>query len=103
MSFFVPSAESQEHAESIYSSIAKNVNAPVSDQRIAQLAWSHEGQEVFANVGEPLPSCFGAEDEVVIAIYDCGDVFKVCTPNRGAICFDPVVASKAQVSSVNFF
>lgn len=75
----------------------------MNEQRITQLTWSHEGQEVAASVSELLPRCFGAEDEIVIAIYDCGGVFKVCTPSRGAICFDPVVASKTQVLSVNVF
>lgn len=103
MSFFVPSAQSQEHAESIYQAIATHVDAPVNDNRIESLCWEHEGQEVVAKVGETLPLCFGAEDEVVLAIFDCGDVFKVCTPNRGAVLFDPVVASRPFISSVNFF
>lgn len=103
MSFFVPSAESQEQSESIYHAIAKHVDAPVNEQRIERLTWEHEGHHVIAKVGERLPDCFGAEDETVLAIYDCGDVFKVCTPNRGAVCFDPVVASRSFVSSVDFF
>ncbi|KXF80660.1 hypothetical protein [Enterovibrio coralii] len=103
MSFFVPSAESQDQAESIYSAIAKHVDAPVSDARISTLQWEHEGREVTARVGEKLPTCFGCDDEVVLAIFDCGDIFKVCTPNRGAVCFDPVVASRPFVSKVDFF
>lgn len=58
---------------------------------------------MVAKVGDKLPLCFGAEDEVILAIFDCGDVYKVCTPNRGAVCFDPVVASRTYVSSVDFF
>ncbi|AMG31806.1 hypothetical protein AL542_16640 [Grimontia hollisae] len=103
MSFFVPSAESQEQAESIYQAIAKHIDAPVNDTRIETLTWEHEGQEVVAKVGDKLPDCFGADDEVILAIFDCGDVFKVCTPNRGAVCFDPVVASRPFISSVDFF
>ncbi|NGN96667.1 hypothetical protein G5S52_03045 [Grimontia sp. S25] len=103
MSFFVPSAESQDHAESIYLAIAKHVDAPVKDSRIESLTWEHEGQEVKAKVGGKLPTCFGTDDEVILAIFDCGDVYKVCTPNRGAVCFDPVVASRTYVSSVDFF
>ncbi len=37
MPFFVPSAQSQEHAESIYQAIAGNVDAPVGDERIETL------------------------------------------------------------------
>ncbi|OEE62263.1 hypothetical protein A1OQ_09225 [Enterovibrio norvegicus FF-162] len=103
MSFFVPAAESQEHAESIYTAIAKHIDAPINDARIAALTWKHEGQEVIAKVGQTLPTCFGSDDEVILAIFDCGDVFKVCTPNRGAVCFDPVVASRANVSNVDLF
>lgn len=50
MPFFVPSAQSQEHAESIYQAIAGNVDAPVGDERIETLTWEHEGQQVVAKV-----------------------------------------------------
>lgn len=103
MSFFVPSATSEDQAESIYAAIAQHVQASVKDERISGLKWEHEGKEVTASVGKPLPECFGAQDEVVLAIFDCGDVFKICTPNRGAVRFDPVITSRLFVSGVNFF
>lgn len=103
MSFFIPKANSQEQAESIYNAIALHVNAKVSNKRIARLTWEHEGKEVTASVGDLLPRCFGGENETVLAIFDCGDVFKICTPNRGAVRFDPVITPLLFVSDIQFF
>lgn len=103
MSFFVPSADTEDQAESIYAAIAKHVQATVKKDRIHALAWEHEGKEVTACVGKTLPECFATENEVVLAIFDCGDVFKICTPNRGAVSFDPVITSRLFVSYVRFF
>lgn len=102
MDFFVPSTSGPQQAESVYSSIATHVSAPVEPQRIFKLEWQHEGTECSCEVGQPLPEIFRSS-ETVLAIFDCGDVFKICTPNRGAIKFDPIHAVKASVSNIEYF
>ncbi|BAX53077.1 hypothetical protein PDPUS_1_01703 [Photobacterium damselae subsp. piscicida] len=83
MDFVVPLATSTEQAEAVFSSIAQHVSAPSQAKRIHKIVWNHEGKK--------LPEVFRAEEKV-LAIFDCGDVFKICTPNRGAIKFDPIHA-----------
>ncbi|MGF1702581.1 hypothetical protein L4D09_19990 [Photobacterium makurazakiensis] len=102
MDFFVPSASSPSQAESVFSSIANHVDAPTQEQRIFKLEWQHEGQACTCEIGQPLPAIFRT-DETVLAIFDCGDLYKICTPNRGAIKFDPIHASKTSVNSVEYF
>ncbi|OAN17721.1 hypothetical protein A3K86_02030 [Photobacterium jeanii] len=102
MDFFVPSAESREQAESVFSSIANHVSAPTQEKRIHKVEWLHEGEPCQCEIGKPLPTVF-RNDETVLAIFDCGDLLKICTPNRGAIKFDPIHASKGKVVSIAYF
>lgn len=102
MDFFVPSASSPKLAESVFSSIANHVSAPSQPQRVFKLEWLHEGNRCRCEVGKPLPEVFRS-NETVLAIYDCGDIYKVCTPNRGAIKFDPIHALKSSVTEVEHF
>ncbi|MCW8327803.1 hypothetical protein MD588_03200 [Photobacterium sp. SDRW27] len=102
MDFFVPSASSPQQAESVFSSIANHVSAPAQSQRVFRLEWQHEGVSCSCEIGKPLPAIFRT-DETVLAIFDCGDVFKICTPNRGAIKFDPIHAIKSSVVNIDYF
>jgi len=102
MEFFVPSASSPAQAESVFSSIASHVAAPAQAQRIFKLEWEHEGKICDCEIGKPLPAVFRT-DEVILAIFDCGDVYKICTPNRGAINFDPIYAVKSAVVNIEYF
>ncbi|KLV07132.1 hypothetical protein ABT56_06135 [Photobacterium aquae] len=102
MDFFVPSASSPQQAEAVFTSIAKHVKAPEQAKRIYKVEWHHEGIECLCEIGQPLPAVFRT-DETVLAIFDCGDVVKICTPNRGAIKFDPIHATKADVSNIEYF
>lgn len=102
MDFFVPSSSNSAQAESVFSSIAQHIAAPSQAKRIHKLQWKHEGEICACEVGESLPEVFRT-DEKVLAIFDCGDVFKVCTPSRGAIKFDPIHASKSTLLNVEYF
>ncbi|MBV1839899.1 hypothetical protein [Photobacterium ganghwense] len=102
MDFFVPSASGPQQAEAVFTSIAKHIQAPTQQQRVYKLEWRHEGKVCQCEIGKPLPAIF-RNDETVLAIYDCGEVYKICTPNRGAIKFDPILASKSAVQHVEFF
>ncbi|PSU34335.1 hypothetical protein [Photobacterium lutimaris] len=102
MDFFVPSASSPQQAEAVFNSIANHVSAPEQNQRIYKLVWQHEGAECACEIGKPLPEVFRTE-ETVLAIFECDEVYKICTPNRGAIKFDPIHAMKSSVSNVEYF
>ncbi|PSV28448.1 MULTISPECIES: hypothetical protein [unclassified Photobacterium] len=104
MDFFVPSAKDLEQAESVYSSIAAHVSAPIpsDSKRVSKLVWSHEGTVCIGEVGKLPPEIFRAPEEI-LAIFECGDVYKICTQNRGVINFDPILANTKDVSKVEFF
>ncbi|GAA04273.1 hypothetical protein [Photobacterium leiognathi] len=104
MDFFVPSATDLEQAKTVYSSIAAHVSAPVpnDDKRVSKLVWSHEDTVCIAEVGQQPPEIFRAPEEI-LAIFECGDVYKICTQNRGVINFDPILANTKDVSKVEYF
>lgn len=95
MKFFVPHADGPQEAESVYSSIANFVGASSPhehERRIFSLSWQHNARSMQAEVGKPLPDYFELGIEPVLAIFDAGTHFKICTPSRGGVLGDPVLA-----------
>ncbi|MCK1450093.1 hypothetical protein IVB36_04015 [Bradyrhizobium sp. 35] len=93
MKFFLPFAADEKQAEETYEAIKKFVapQGDVSDTRYYAIYYRHNGQELRARVGDPDP----LTGEPVIAILrssrDRGP-FYVCTPNRGVVRGDPILA-----------
>ena len=56
-----------------------------------------------ATVGDPLPAYFQTGAEPVIAILDCGGVYKACTASRGVATGDGVFVGKASTRSIAYF
>lgn len=103
MKFFIPAANDQIEAEQIYQAIAKFNSAPITPKRIYALAWEHNGQRMSCRVGEPLHSYFGTGREPVLAILDCGSVYQICTPNRGGLRGEPVLAGNRFGTDATYF
>lgn len=87
MKFFLPHAESQEHAEEIYASIRSflwaQVGARCADPKIFRLLYREQGSLVSAKVGQRHP--LSGEPAIAI-VYEPGqDRYHVCTPTRGVI------------------
>lgn len=105
MQFFVPHAEGDEQTESVYAAFAQFVGAAVPAQKSARifgLSWQHNGRDFTGEVGKPMPSYYELRGEPILAIFDCGDHFKICTPSRGGVRGDPILAGKRS-SSVTYF
>ncbi len=103
MKFFVPAAKDREEAESVYGAFAKFIHAPVNKQRIWKLDWRHNGRDMTCEVGKPLPDYYRTGKEPVLAIFDTGNVYMICTPNRGGVRGEPVLAGKNAYSSPVYF
>ena len=101
--FFVPLAESPEQAERVYSAIANFNNALVDNKRISALAWRHNGMNVSCEVGGSLPTYYDTGDEPVLAILDCGPLYKICTTNRGGVRGEAVFAGKGSDTVTTYF
>jgi hypothetical protein len=105
MDFFVPHAEGLEQTESVYAAFAQFVGASVPEQttaRIYALAWRHNGRDFAGEVGKPMPSYYELRDEPILAIFDCGDHFKICTPSRGGVRGDPILAGRTSIRVTYF-
>lgn len=103
MQFFVPKAQNDTQAEQVYEAIAKFVAAPITRNRIWKLRWRHNQMDMQCEVGQPLPTYYQTGVEPVLAIFDCGDLYKICTPNRGGVRGEPVLAGKNSYSSATYF
>lgn len=103
MKFFMPAAEDQRQAESAYVAIAQFVAASLGVSRIWKLSWRHNGVDMNCEVGQPLPSYYQTAGEPVLAIFDCGNLYKICTPNRGGIRGEPILAGKGCDSHATYF
>lgn len=81
MRFFVPAADTDSMAEEVYENLRKRVGAPPQKRRIWKLAWEHARQHMECEIGQ---SMRGTEDDPVVAIFDTGSAYIVCTRDRGA-------------------
>lgn len=61
------------------------------------------GMNMHCEVGKPLPAYYRTGQEPVLAIFDCGNLYKICTPNRGGLKGEPVLAGKNDYSSAVYF
>jgi hypothetical protein len=103
MKFFVPAAENPEQAQRVYEAVAKFNNAPLSGRRICALAWQHNGSLMSCEVGSEAPSYYGTGGEPVVAILDCGNLYKVCTANRGVLRGEAILVGKGDESFPTYF
>ena len=103
MKFFVPSACDENNAEMIYSAIAEFNSAPALVMRIFKLKWRHGEEEMSGEVGKAAPPYYGTRDEPILAILDCGNLFKVCTPSRGGVTGEAILVGKNLNSRVSYF
>jgi hypothetical protein len=101
--FFIPEAADSEQAERVYRAIAEFNGAAVGNKRIVALSWRHNGEAMSCSVGEPLPSYYRTGSEPVLAILDSGNLYKVCTQNRGGFRGEAVLASKSHDARVTYF
>ena len=101
MKFFIPSASSDAHAESVLSSIAKRIGAsiPTPQQRIFKLSYSHNARDFDVEVGKRMPRYYQEGDQEVIAILG-HDPFFICLPKRGAIRGDPILVAASSVHHI---
>jgi hypothetical protein len=61
-------------------------------RRIFSLSWQHNARAMQAEVRKLLPDYLELGIEPLLAIFDAGAHFKICTPSRGGVLRDPVLA-----------
>ena len=88
-------------AEEIYASVRtfmSKVAFKPNDRRIFSVSYRHNGKNYVSTVGELEP-----EGEPVIAIFETHNptLYMICTPNRGVVRGDPILAGDAY-SVTNF-
>ena len=103
MKFFIPAANDHTRAEDVYSAIAKFAQAPITQKRIWKLRWLDNGINVECEVGKPLASSYQTGKELVLAIFECGNLYKICTLTHGGVKGEPVVVEKNLQSSATYF
>ena len=102
MKFFVPLASDDDEAERVWNAtrfFARDQLAwEVTDRRIFQINYQHEGKAYVAEVGELDPRT----GETVLVILE-SNAFLVCTANRGVARGEPILVGREEVRTISDF
>ncbi|WP_334870315.1 hypothetical protein [Nostoc sp.] len=99
----MPAAKDDIKAEQVYSAIAQAVKAPITEKRIWKLQWRDNEIDMECEVGKPLPSSYQTGKELVMAIFKCENLYKICTLSRGGVKGEPILVGKNSQSSAIYF
>ncbi|MEH2227663.1 hypothetical protein [Nostoc sp.] len=103
MKFFVPAAKDDIKAEQVYSALAQSLKAPITEKRIWKLQWRDREIDMECEVGKALPSSYQTGKELVLAIFECENFYKICTLTRGGVKGEPILVGKNSQSSAIYF
>jgi len=90
MKFFVPLTSNEEEAQEILEIISEYLNVPIPEKKIYKVAYTDNGTEMTATVGEPLDPSYGEGDQLVAAILGTPEKLNICLPTRGVIRGEPI-------------
>lgn len=99
MDFFVPHAATPEEAEQVWRATQKfardTMEREIGDRRIFRLLYTHNGEDLVAEVGQPEP----LTKEPVLVILE-SDPYLICTPTRGVVRGLPILVGRHAVRQV---
>jgi hypothetical protein len=86
--FFIPGAQTEEETESTYEAIRwHNRSCHPTSERIYKIRYRHYDKEWEETVGVKSER----NKEIVIAIFNCGEKYIVCTGSRGVVRDVPIL------------
>jgi hypothetical protein len=98
-SFFVPAARDDAQAEEVWEATRKfardQLGWEVGERRIFRIEYTHDGQDLVAQVGEQEPR----QGEPVLVILE-SNAYLVCTENRGVARGAPILVGLQTVSKI---
>ncbi|MBN3948347.1 MAG: hypothetical protein HWQ38_18595 [Nostoc sp. NMS7] len=103
MKFFVPAAKDDIKAEQVYSALGQSLKAPITEKRIWKLQWRDNEIALESEVGKPLPPSYQTGKELVLAIFECENLYKIGTLSRGGVKGEPILVGKNSESSATYF
>ena len=102
MKFFVPEAENETEALSVWKATRKfaeeTLGWKVSERRIFSISYRHDGKKYYVEVGKPDPRI----REIVLVILE-SDTYLVCTPNRGVLRGMPILVGRNEAEKIRDF
>ncbi|MEH2461061.1 MAG: hypothetical protein V7K34_27885 [Nostoc sp.] len=99
----MPAAKDDIKAEQVYSAIAQSVKAPITQKRIWKLQWRDNEINMECEVGKALPPSYQTGKELVMTIFECENLYKICTLSRGGVKGEPILVGKNSQSSATYF
>jgi hypothetical protein len=86
--FFIPGADTKKEAKSVYEAIRlHNKSYYPNSEQIYKIRYSHNNKEFEETVG----IVSKRNKEIVIAIFNCGKLYIVCTGSRGVVRGEPML------------
>lgn len=102
MKFFVPATKNDAEAEKVYGILRKSMQKhryETTDQRIYSITFDDNGFSLNETVGKPSET----SGETIVAIFQAGDLYLICTNNRGVLRGMPMIAGEWAVTNVELF
>jgi hypothetical protein len=102
MKFFVPATKNPEEAEKVHGILRKAMlkhRYETTDLRIYSITFDDNGMRQTETVGKPSET----SGETIVAIFQSGDIYLICTNNRGVLRGMPMIAGEWAVTNVELF
>lgn len=102
MEFTVPAAHSLDDALDIFNGVKKYMNMQGHypfDKPVQWIEYTHNGIKETAEVNQFTV----VNKERVILIFECENLFLICTPERGVIRGEPILVGRHEIKKVVYF
>lgn len=100
----MPKEDDREKAEKAYSDIASFIKSKVEEanKRVYSITYKHNGKTMVATVGENCDPYYEEKEPLVCAIFS-GNPYKICLPERGVVCCEPIYVGSHHIISESLF
>jgi hypothetical protein len=102
MQFSIPASTSLEQSIIIFNGVKKYMNSKGYKPyhvAISKIEFANKGNIRIAEVNQII----GINDEIVVLIFECENLFLICTASRGVAGGEPIIVSRKEMIQVIYF
>jgi len=103
MKFFIPKADVSSDPEKIIIAIADFIQTDIPERKIYSIEYNHNSYSMRAEVGKSVDKYYQESVPLVIAILRRGNIYCICTPNRGVTGGEPILVGESYVTKIEYF
>lgn len=103
MNFFIPATSDINSILDVYNGVKKFMQSqgfdPLPDKLVYSIDYTHNGKKENATIDK----FHVVNNQRVLIIFECKELFLVCTPSRGVLGGDPILVGRHNVENVVYF